>query len=89
MYTVFILFTLSIILVTSNLFVTIFGLLIIVMLYPNSRQEERMLINQYGNHYRDYMKRTGRFFPRITKTRKFAENSQHDEEKYHFIPESR
>jgi protein-S-isoprenylcysteine O-methyltransferase Ste14 len=65
MYTVFILFTLSIVLVASNLFVTLFGLLVIIMLYPNSQQEERMLISQFGDQYRNYIRRTGRFFPRI------------------------
>jgi protein-S-isoprenylcysteine O-methyltransferase Ste14 len=76
MYTVFILFTLGILLVSSNLFVTIFGLLIILMLYPNAKQEERMLLNKFGDRYQDYMNRTGLFFPRITKPRKFDEGSQ-------------
>ena len=79
MYTVFILFTLGIVLVASNLFVTLFGLLIIVMLYPNSRQEERMLLHQYGDQYQDYMNRTGRFFPRITKSRKLHEGPLQEE----------
>ncbi len=63
MYTVFILITLSILLIIANLFVTIFALLIIIMLYPISKREEQMLITQFGDHYRDYMQRTGRFLP--------------------------
>ena len=79
MYTVFILFTLAILLVASNLFIAIFALLIILLLYPNSKQEERMLLNQFGNRYQEYMNRTGRFFPRITKPRKLDEDAQHAE----------
>ncbi len=63
MYTVFILITLSILLIIANLFVTIFALLIIIMLYPISKQEEQMLITQFGDQYRSYMQRTGRFLP--------------------------
>ena len=67
MYTAFILFTLSTVLLAANLFVTIFGLLICIMLYPISKQEEQMLINEFGDQYKAYMNRTGRFLPRIRK----------------------
>jgi protein-S-isoprenylcysteine O-methyltransferase Ste14 len=65
MYTTFILLTLGIILITANLFVTVFGLLIILMLYPISKHEESMLLDQFGDKYHDYMQRTGRFLPRL------------------------
>ncbi|MHA2428193.1 MAG: isoprenylcysteine carboxylmethyltransferase family protein, partial [Candidatus Hermodarchaeia archaeon] len=67
MYTVFILITLSILLIIANLFVAIFTLLIIIMLYPISKREEQMLITQFGDQYRKYIQRTGRFFPRLRK----------------------
>ncbi|MFX0167858.1 MAG: isoprenylcysteine carboxylmethyltransferase family protein [Candidatus Hodarchaeota archaeon] len=74
MYTVFILFTLSMVLVASNLFVTIFGFLLIIMFYPNSKQEEQMLLNQFGDQYRVYQRQTGRFFPRIRAVSKAKDN---------------
>ena len=67
MYTAFILFTLSSVLLAANLFVTIFGLLICIMLYPISKQEEQMLIREFGDQYKAYMNRTGRFLPRFRK----------------------
>jgi protein-S-isoprenylcysteine O-methyltransferase Ste14 len=74
MYTVFILITLSILLVIANLFVTIFALLIIIMLYPISKREEQMLITQFGDQYHDYMQRTGRFLPPF---RRSKQNENH------------
>jgi len=29
------------------------------------RVEEEMMIEQFGDQYRDYMKQTGRFFPKL------------------------
>ncbi|MFW9831724.1 MAG: isoprenylcysteine carboxylmethyltransferase family protein, partial [Candidatus Thorarchaeota archaeon] len=69
MYTVFILFSLSTILIISNLFVTIFAFLIIIMLYPISKREEQMLITQFGDQYREYMQRTGRFLPPLRRSK--------------------
>jgi protein-S-isoprenylcysteine O-methyltransferase Ste14 len=74
MYTVFILITLSILFLIANLFVTIFALLIIIMLYPISKREEQMLITQFGDQYRDYMQRTGRFLPPL---RRHKQNENH------------
>lgn len=74
MYTVFILITLSTLLIIANLFVTIFTLLIIIMLYPISKREEQMLITQFGDQYRDYMRRTGRFLPPL---RRHKQNENH------------
>lgn len=74
MYTVFILITLSILLIIANLFATIFALLVIIMLYPISKREEQMLITQFGDRYRDYMQRTGRFLPPL---RRHKQNENH------------
>jgi protein-S-isoprenylcysteine O-methyltransferase Ste14 len=35
------------------------------LLALRTRTEERYLIERYGNQYRDYMKRVGRFFPKL------------------------
>jgi protein-S-isoprenylcysteine O-methyltransferase Ste14 len=75
MYTVFITFTLGTVLITANLFITIFGLLVCFLLYPISKQEEQMLITEFGDQYRDYMNRTGRFLPRIRQPTKPKEES--------------
>ncbi|MFX1540262.1 MAG: isoprenylcysteine carboxylmethyltransferase family protein [Promethearchaeota archaeon] len=65
MYTVFILFTLSALLIAANLFVTVFAIIVILMFYPISLKEEELLLDQFGDKYRNYMERTGRFLPRI------------------------
>jgi protein-S-isoprenylcysteine O-methyltransferase Ste14 len=65
MYTVFMLFTLSTALMTANLLVAVFAAIIITMFFPLSKKEERMLIDRFGEEYRNYMKRTGRFLPRM------------------------
>ncbi|MFX1565916.1 MAG: isoprenylcysteine carboxylmethyltransferase family protein [Promethearchaeota archaeon] len=67
MYTTFILFTLGTVLLAANLFVTIFGLIVCFSLYPISKREEQMLLDEFGDQYHAYMNRTGRFFPRIRK----------------------
>lgn len=76
MYTVFILYTFSILLLAANLLVTIFTLMIISMFYPVSKKEEQMLIGEFSDQYREYMKRTGRFFPRIRQQKKGTETNQ-------------
>jgi protein-S-isoprenylcysteine O-methyltransferase Ste14 len=65
MYTVFILFSLAVALIASNLLILIFAILIAIPFHWISRNEERMLTDQFGEEYQSYMKRTGRFLPRI------------------------
>jgi protein-S-isoprenylcysteine O-methyltransferase Ste14 len=65
MYSVFILFTLSIALISANLFVMIFTLMVIIPFPFIARKEENMLLNELGGVYQDYMEQTGRFFPII------------------------
>jgi protein-S-isoprenylcysteine O-methyltransferase Ste14 len=36
-------------------------------MYALAKDEENLLMNQFGDAYRDYIKRTGRFFPKISK----------------------
>ena len=63
MYTVFILFSLAVAIISSNMLMIIFTLLISVPFHWISRNEERMLTEQFGEDYLSYMKRTGRFLP--------------------------
>lgn len=65
MYTIFMLFILSTMLITANLLVAIFAIIVIITFFPISKKEEQMLLDQFGKKYKDYMKRAGRFLPRI------------------------
>ena len=65
MYTVFILFSIAVALIASNLLLLIFAILIAVPFHWISKKEERLLIDQFGEEYLNYMKRTGRFLPPI------------------------
>ena len=65
MYTGFNVFSLSMAVVSSNLLLLLFAVLIAVPFPWLAREEERMLIETFGDEYREYMRRTGRFFPRM------------------------
>jgi protein-S-isoprenylcysteine O-methyltransferase Ste14 len=51
-------------LVAANGFFIVVGLPVFVLLYLRTAQEEAELVKRFGHEYRDYMYRTGRFFPR-------------------------
>jgi protein-S-isoprenylcysteine O-methyltransferase Ste14 len=51
-------------LVTANWFVLVTGGLAFALLVMRCRTEEAKLIERFGDAYRDYMRRTGRFWPR-------------------------
>jgi protein-S-isoprenylcysteine O-methyltransferase Ste14 len=63
MYTVFIVFLIGIALVTTNLLGLIFSLLISFSFPSIAKTEEALLTETFGDEYRSYMERTGRFFP--------------------------
>ncbi|MHA1137111.1 MAG: isoprenylcysteine carboxylmethyltransferase family protein [Candidatus Thorarchaeota archaeon] len=63
MYTVFIVFTISIAIITTNLLCIICSILISCSFPSIAKSEELMLIDAFGDEYRSYMNRTGRFFP--------------------------
>jgi protein-S-isoprenylcysteine O-methyltransferase Ste14 len=51
--------------VTANWFVGSLAILSFGLVYPFRVQaEEQMLIEQFGERYKEYMKRTGRLFPK-------------------------
>lgn len=50
-------------LLSSNWFVLLMGTLVIGLLVVRTRKEEENLVARFGEEYRDYMARTGRFFP--------------------------
>jgi len=67
MYTGFNMFALAVSLISSNLLLIIFAILLALPFPWMARKEEDMLIEQFGDEYREYMTRTGRFFPPIGK----------------------
>ncbi|MHA1588151.1 MAG: isoprenylcysteine carboxylmethyltransferase family protein [Candidatus Thorarchaeota archaeon] len=65
MYTVLITFSIGVSIISANLLLIAFSVLL-VMLFPFlARQEEQMLLDGLGEEYGQYMERTGRFFPRL------------------------
>ncbi|MFX0064201.1 MAG: methyltransferase [Candidatus Hermodarchaeota archaeon] len=65
MYTTFNLFSLSVALISANLLMIFFAICIAIPFYWIAKTEEKMLIEQFGEEYLEYMKTTGRFFPRL------------------------
>jgi protein-S-isoprenylcysteine O-methyltransferase Ste14 len=65
MYTVFFLFSLAVALISANSLLITFAFLIGIPFHWITRNEEKMLTEQFGEEYQEYMKRTGRFLPPI------------------------
>jgi len=56
---------LAIVIITANWFFLATGVLVFALLVIRTRTEEEHLVARFGESYRTYMKRTGRFVPRI------------------------
>ncbi|MFX0172997.1 MAG: methyltransferase [Candidatus Hodarchaeota archaeon] len=65
MYTTLNLFSLSVSLITANLLLILLAISIAIPFFWIARAEEKILIEQFGEEYLEYMKTTGRFFPRF------------------------
>jgi protein-S-isoprenylcysteine O-methyltransferase Ste14 len=52
-------------LVAANWFLFLTGGLALVLLIVRTRKEEEKLLARFGDAYRGYMERTGRFLPRV------------------------
>lgn len=52
-------------LLAENWFIALTALLVFAMLVLRTRKEEARLIEKFGDEYRRYMERSGRYFPRI------------------------
>ena len=66
LYTALFGFGLSLALVSANLFFVGFFVLSLVGLVLRVPKEEGMLLEQFGEQYRQYMQRTGRFIPKLS-----------------------
>jgi protein-S-isoprenylcysteine O-methyltransferase Ste14 len=49
----------------DNWFIALAGILAFIVMAVRTPKEEANLIEKFGNQYREYMKRTGRFLPRL------------------------
>jgi len=65
MYTVHIVYFFTWVLVSANVLLLINYLLTIILIFARIPKEEKMLLDQFGDEYRAYMKRTGRLLPRF------------------------
>lgn len=59
------LLTLAISLMAANWFLLLTGCVVLCLLVARTRTEEQKLLARFGDAYRTYMTRTGRFVPRI------------------------
>jgi protein-S-isoprenylcysteine O-methyltransferase Ste14 len=56
---------LAVSMMTANWFVAVIGFLVFILLVVRTRKEEEKLLERFGDDYRQYMQKTGRFIPRI------------------------
>lgn len=54
-------------LVTANWFLALTGAIAVALIAIRTRTEEQKLVERFGDEYRRYMERTGRFIPRLKK----------------------
>ena len=64
LYTAMIGYGTSLALVTANWLFIIFAIIAAGLTFARVPKEEQMLIQKFGENYRAYMQRTGRFFPK-------------------------
>lgn len=50
-------------LATANWFILVSGALLFILIVIRTRKEEALLLTRFGDAYREYMERTGRFLP--------------------------
>lgn len=55
-------------LLTANWLIALTSLIILMLLAVRTPKEEAMLIARFGDQYRDYSARTGRFLPRLPRS---------------------
>ncbi|MGY5880429.1 MAG: isoprenylcysteine carboxylmethyltransferase family protein [Candidatus Thorarchaeota archaeon] len=65
LYSAHTIFNLGMVLLTLNTLLIIYAIFGIPLTYTRMRDEERMMVTQFGSDYEEYMKRTGRIFPKI------------------------
>ncbi len=67
MYIVFVTFNSGMMLISANLLLLIQVVVGIILVYSRIDKEEQMLLRKFGDEYDVYVKRTGRFLPRLSR----------------------
>lgn len=57
----------SVTMLTANWLIGVTSLIVLGLLAVRTPKEEAMLIERFGDQYRDYMTKTGRFVPRLSR----------------------
>jgi protein-S-isoprenylcysteine O-methyltransferase Ste14 len=65
LYTVGSTFIISFGMMADNWFIALLGVLAFIGMAIRTPKEEASLIEKFGDEYREYMKRTGRFLPKL------------------------
>ncbi len=65
MYTALFIIYLSMALISTNILLIILIISAIISIIIRLPEEEEMLISEFGDDYKNYMKNTGRFFPKF------------------------
>lgn len=59
------LFNLGMIFLTANIPLIVFAIIGVPLVYVRMRSEEQMMVEKFGSDYEEYMKKTGRIFPKL------------------------
>ena len=65
LYSVHNLFNLGMVFLTANILLTVFAIIGVPFTYVRMKSEEKMMLEKFGSAYEDYMKQTGRIFPKL------------------------
>jgi protein-S-isoprenylcysteine O-methyltransferase Ste14 len=65
MYTSFFAYFVASFLLIANWLIGLFGVVYSLLVAERASHEERMMLDRFGEEYRQYMHRTGRFLPRL------------------------
>ena len=64
-YVTFALLIAAAVLLSANWFIAVSGVLVFVLLDVRTPKEEQNLIDRFGDGYRDYMRATGKYLPKV------------------------
>ncbi|MFQ6084665.1 MAG: isoprenylcysteine carboxylmethyltransferase family protein [Candidatus Bathyarchaeia archaeon] len=67
MYSVSFTLFIALSIVSANWLLSLLTVITIISVYARIGKEEAMMVERFGDEYRDYMRRTGRLLPRLTR----------------------